>query len=248
MQADAIKALSLDPDLGDARGLLASSTYFHDWNWPEAERQFRLALAEGAQAPTEQRFGSALITRGRFAEGMTHLETAIELDPLGKAPRVNWLIALYFQRKYAEVYREADSLLASEPNFIAARVMKLSAALVERDCTTTAAQAAAIGQHYASAMANIEYAMDGACRGDRAAVQKSVAGIESSKTTSFASPFQLALVYAVLGDKTTALQYLDKSADLHEPQILHLKVEPLFDSFRTDPGFIALEKRVHLVE
>jgi TolB-like protein len=247
VKENAERALALDPGLGDARGLLASMTYNYDWNWPEAERQFRLALADGAQAPTEQRFGAALTSRGRFAEGMAHLETAIELDPLGMSPRVNWLIALLNERRYAEARKEAERLLASAPKFLAGHVLRLSAAGFEHDCAVEGSEAAWIGQHFPSPMAKVVSAFANACRGDKVAARQSLDSIEASKASPFASPYQLALGYAVIGDKDMALRYLNSSADIHEPQVLFLKVEPVFDALRSDPRFVALERRLGLL-
>jgi TolB-like protein/Tfp pilus assembly protein PilF len=135
------KALAIDPHLGDAHGLLATLTYTYDWDWPRAEREFRLALAEGAQAPTEQRFGAYLITRGRFEEGIAHVQKALELDPLGNSPRVNQFFASYFQRKYAEARRELVALLEREPRFLAGHALLGLVSMMQHDCSGTTAQA-----------------------------------------------------------------------------------------------------------
>lgn len=248
VKADATKALALDPNLGDARGLLASMTYYDDWNWPEAERQFRLALAQGAQSPTEQRFGAALITRGRFAEGIMHLQTAIELDPMGMSPRVNWMIALLDEGKYDEARKETERLLAAAPNFLAGHVLRLAATGFEHDCAAMRVDAAWIGQHFPSPMATIESSFVSACRGDRAAARKSLQSIDIAKGPPFASPYQLALGFAAIGDKQTVLRYLNRSAEIHEPQVTTLAVEPLFKWLRSDPAFVAVERRVGLLQ
>ncbi|MGH7935613.1 MAG: tetratricopeptide repeat protein, partial [Chthoniobacterales bacterium] len=238
------KALTLDPHLGEARGLLASLIYWREWNWPEAERQYHLALADGAQAQTQRRFGVELVTRGRFAEGMAHLETALELDPMSLSPRTSLALAYYFQRKYPEARRAVEDALTLNPDFLAGHVVRGLVAMLQRDCTPTAIEAAWIRSHYPSPLADFEAALTDACRANAAAARQDLARMTASKARPFASPYQLALGYAAIRDDETALTYLEKSAAIHEGQATYLKVEPLFDSLRAKHRFVSLEKKM----
>ena len=55
-----------------------------------------------------------------------------------------------------------------------------------------------------------------------------------------------ALAWASLGDHPQTLKWLQRSADLHEFQVLNLAVNPAFAEMRNDPGFQALVKRIGL--
>ncbi len=57
-----------------------------------------------------------------------------------------------------------------------------------------------------------------------------------------------ALCYGSLGDKTSAMKWLTRSADDHESQVLNMAVNPAFASIRTAPEFVALEKRIGLIK
>jgi tetratricopeptide (TPR) repeat protein len=61
---------------------MADVDYVYNWDWPRAEREFRLAAEQGAQATTHSYYGWALATRGRFREAQSQLRTAEDLDPL----------------------------------------------------------------------------------------------------------------------------------------------------------------------
>ena len=50
-----------------------------------------------------------------------------------------------------------------------------------------------------------------------------------------------------MGDKTSALAYLEKALQEHGPWLIYLAVNPKWDSLRSDPRFIALEKKIGLV-
>ena len=241
------KALAIDPHLGEAHGLLASLAYYRDWNWREAEREFQLAFAEGAQAPTEQRFGVALITRSRFNEGMERIQTALELDPLGMSPRVSQFFALYFQRRYTDARHVVDDALALNADFLAGHALRGLVALLQQDCRRTTVEANWVGKHFPSPLADFEGALAGACRGDTGAARQSLKRMANAKGPSFASPYQMALGYASIHDDKAALTYLEKCVSIREPQALYIKVEPLFDVLRSEARFIALEKRLGLL-
>lgn len=55
-----------------------------------------------------------------------------------------------------------------------------------------------------------------------------------------------AFACAGLGDHAETLKWLEKSADLHEFQVLTIAVNPAFAAMRNDPGFRALMKRIGL--
>ena len=242
------KALAIDPHLGEAHGLLAVLAYWQDRDWPQAEREYRLALAEGAQSPTQRHFGADLITRGRFDEGMAHLETAVELDPLAMAPRMSEFFGYYFQRKYAEAREVLDMALTLSPDFLAGHALRGLDAMMQQDCTATSNEAEWLKRHFPSPLAEFEFVLLAVCRGDTASARERLSRMDQSKGPSFASPYQMALGYSAIGDREKALSYVEKSVDAHEGQATYLKVEPLFDTIHSDPRFIALERRMGLLE
>jgi hypothetical protein len=58
----------------------------------------------------------------------------------------------------------------------------------------------------------------------------------------------MAAAYAIGNDAEHAMSQLQKSAELREPVLMALKVDRVFDSIRQDPRFIALERRLGLLD
>jgi Flp pilus assembly protein TadD len=56
----------------------------------------------------------------------------------------------------------------------------------------------------------------------------------------------VALVYNGLDDQNQALSFLDRACDERDPRVTLLKVDPRWDSFRSNPRFVAILKRVGL--
>jgi hypothetical protein len=50
------------------------------------------------------------------------------------------------------------------------------------------------------------------------------------------------------GDKERAFALLEKAYQQHDPSLANLKVDPGFDSLRSDPRYVDLLKRVGLSE
>ena len=66
---------------------------------------------------------------------------------------------------------------------------------------------------------------------------------QATKRRGFAVP--IAIVYATLGDKDQAFAWLDKAYEQQAEGLLVLRVAPPWDPLRSDPRFVALEKKVY---
>jgi tetratricopeptide (TPR) repeat protein len=62
----------------------------------------------------------------------------------------------------------------------------------------------------------------------------------------YVSAYSFALVYAGLGEKDRAFEWLEKSYQDHTPYLSTIKVDPLLDNLRSDPRFAELMRRVGL--
>jgi tetratricopeptide (TPR) repeat protein len=89
VRAEARKALELDAANPKAHGLLCTVAGLYDYDWKEAERQYRLALASDPLPPSVRgRCAiSYLLPLGRFKEAIIQFERDLEQDPLSVAGR-----------------------------------------------------------------------------------------------------------------------------------------------------------------
>jgi Tfp pilus assembly protein PilF len=81
----ATTALKLDPSLPEAHFSLAQ-TLQHDWNWPEAEKEYKLALKLNPNyVNAHLEYGRFVQALGRNGEALVHVHYADELDPLNSS-------------------------------------------------------------------------------------------------------------------------------------------------------------------
>ncbi len=241
------KALALDPACGEARGLLADLIAIDEWNWPLAEQEFRRALEQGAQSTTHSLYGSLLATRGRFREAQAELRTAQDLDPLAMGPRFNQVQAFYMQRDYAEAVRIVRGMLEMNPDQWDARFTLAGLDIYQHNCEDAGRQYEWCARKFSAPVTKIGLALASACAGKREQALSYLDQAKRPDPTGYTSPFQLAIGYSAIGDKEAAISLLEKSADIKEMQVLVIKYDPVFDGIRGDARFIALEKRVGLL-
>ncbi len=238
------RAIDADPNLGEAWGDLAVVTYWYDWNWERAAEQFRHALELGAGSGTREDYGWSLETRGRFAEAHEQLHLAEEQDPLSVAPVFDDFFAYNFERDVAGQEKVIAQLERLQPNFVGTRGLAVVTAVQQGDCGRARRDADWVARSYPTlpaAQAIEAYAA--ACEGKRAEALERI-----GKAIALGAPaYQVAIGYVMLDDADDALAQLSKSAEAHEEQILYLRYDPFFDDIRSDPRYVALEKRVGLM-
>lgn len=233
------QALKLDPDSGDAHWLLAEFAENDDWDWPRAEREFQLAVEKGGQASARAAYGWSLARYGRFAEAQPQCAAAENLEPLGVAPRFCQFYVYYYQRQYPQARKMLEETLQLNPDLIYAHVLLGRIALAGKDCVEAARQFDWSGSKLPAPAATLAAAYECACRGETKRARRYIE--EAGASVPPPVLYEMALGYALLGDKDAAIAYLQKSAAAREnlPVILD---EPAFDPIRGDPRFVALKK------
>jgi len=235
------RALALDANLWMAHAALAWIAFSYDWNWTAAEPEFRsaIALAPGAALP-HQRYGLALISRGRFDEAEGQLRTAQQTDPVSVLPKINQAELWYYSRHFDREEEQLQRVLELDPHYVVARAMLTKLKIVSGRANEGVAEAERLysgpegGDSWCQALAE---AYAGAGRRADALRQLS----KCSSVTNV-----IPGTYMRLGDHQRAIDILEKLYRIRDPYLQYLKVDPDYDSLRAEPRFQALVKKVGL--
>jgi eukaryotic-like serine/threonine-protein kinase len=111
--AEARKALELSPSEPTAHALLGIIAASHDYDWNEAEQQFRLAMASESLPPDVHDAYAlfCLMPLGRFKEAIQERDKAIAQDPLNSVWRARQAFTLLFAEFYELAIAEARKAL-----------------------------------------------------------------------------------------------------------------------------------------
>jgi DNA-binding winged helix-turn-helix (wHTH) protein/TolB-like protein/Tfp pilus assembly protein PilF len=245
--AAAAEALALDDALGEAHASLAWARLHYDWERRTAEREYRRAIElNPGYVTAHQWYGLFLMQEARFDEALPELRRAQEIDPLSLAVAFNIGLFSIFTGRYAEATAQLKRTIELEPNYsIARNFLALSywyqsmpdECLAEYhrcvELLRSSAHLAGLGLGYALTRRNAEA---------RAVLDE----LEDGVSHAYVSPTGLAQVYVALGEKDRALECLERACDERDPWALWNKVNPVFESVRSEPRFQDLLRRVGL--
>lgn len=239
-------ALRLEDSLAEAHTMNAMVLLQYDWNWLAAEREFRRALELDPNYALGRSFLAwYLAAMGRFGESIEEERRALDLDPLSAAVNADLGWDLYLARRYDEAIEQLIKATELEPNYWVSHVLlgrcyeqtgKFDEAIAEFQKASQIENSipevlAALGHGYAVS-------------GRKAEAFKIIRSLEARSKKEFVPSYSIATIYAGLGMKEEALQYLEKSFAEGSYYMIHLKVEPLLDPVRPDPRFGDLVRRV----
>jgi hypothetical protein len=82
--------------------------------------------------------------------------------------------------------------------------------------------------------------------GWKGALINGIQTLESQRKTGYSSPYVIASLYADLGDKERAFQWLNIAYEEHDTNLSALKTNFALDPLRSDPRFAELVRKVGL--
>jgi TolB-like protein len=241
------RALEIDETLAEAHTTLGRIRRDFDWDWSGSEREYQRAIQlNPAEANAHQSYGITLSEVGRFEEAITESKRAVELDPLSLPSSRALGQTFYYARQYDQAIEQEQKTLELDPNFIPAH-MQLGFAYLSksmyREGTAEFEKVLAMSRGNVG-LAELGYAYAMAGRGTEA--EKVLDGLNTRSKQKYVSPVDRAIIYAGLGENNKAFEWLEKGYEDRSLTAWSIKVEPIFDSLRSDPRFQDLLRRMNL--
>lgn len=242
-----LKALSIDDALAEAHASLAYVRIF-DWNWPEAEREYRRSIElNPSYATAHHWYAHYLTAMGRQAEAVAEMQIARELDPLSLPVNAGMGWHYYLTRQYDEAIREYHKTLELNENFYMAHfLLGMALEQVGRYDEALAAYRRAITLSGSSpamlAAPGHAYALLG--RADEA--RRVLASLHALSARQFVSPYHIAVIHAALGETDQAFDWLARACDAQSEALIWFALDPMLDALRPDPRFHTIIARIGL--
>jgi TolB-like protein/DNA-binding winged helix-turn-helix (wHTH) protein len=228
----ALKALQLDPSLAEPHAALGMVACHYDYDWPTAEREYKKAFElNPSYASAHQYYALGLMAHGRFAEANAQLETARRLDPLALIVDVDLALLRKFQRDFDGVIAVSKSILQRDPNYHLGYSMLTTGYYCERRWVDWRVADAKDSQgEFWHAMAN----------GRPEEIERAIRKVTDQAKAGSRRPYDVGHFALVMGDRSLALDWLEKSYQHHDYWMLFINVDPEYDAIRSEPRFQAI--------
>ena len=240
------KALALDESLANAYNSQAYINFRLEWNWEEAEQNFKKAIKlKPGYAKAYERYAFFLALLGRLGEALSLMQRAQDLDPLSVSVGTGVGRIYHFSRQTDKAIEQFKKTLEIAPDY-AETVFALGLSYEQKKMYKEAISELKRAINLSNGRPIIVAALGSvyAASGLRSEALNIYNGLVSQQSDNNISPFYAAIVSGALGNTNDGIDALYKAYDEHFGLLVYINTEPLLDPFRSDPKFIQLLKMV----
>ncbi|MGB3862157.1 MAG: protein kinase [Candidatus Aminicenantaceae bacterium] len=243
------KALELDNALGDAFTSLGFINTCSDWDWIEAEKNYKRGIELNPKnAYAHGWYGIFLISQKRGKEGIESGQRALELEPL--SPLMNALlgVVLGYGGQIEKGREQLKKALEMEPNLPMGNLWLGQLYITRPEDYGKAIyflqKAAQLGMTFA--LGWLGWAMTQAGKKDEAA--KVLDQLDEIAKQRYISPFQKALIFIGLDRIDEAFEHLELAYEEREPFLAYFLLDWIPGPVRSDSRYTAILKKIGLDE
>jgi TolB-like protein len=247
-KAAALKALQLDPCLGEPHASLGVINRDYEWNWAVAEAEFQQAIELNPGYVEAYHWRSTLFGMlGRKEEALEGKLKALTMDPQSVVIRTDLARMLYFFREYDLALQEFRAALDMDPKFSSAHLWLAHVyeqkGLFDEALAELQEGSRLLGDNaFALAKMGHGYAVAGLREEAHTVLNK----LKALSNQRYVSRYDMATIHAGLGEVDEAFLLLEAAYEQRSLWLGYLKVEPQLDILRLDSRFPGLLSRVGL--
>ncbi len=225
------KALELDDTLPEAHTARAM-VLANQWKWNDTEKEFRRAIELNPNDATAHYFYAFifLMPQNRIEESLEEFRKALSLDPLSGIVNVNYGLTLMVGHRTPEAIAQMQKVLERDPAFAPANYY------LSQVYASTGRYAEAVSELKKIALPPIPGSFSGDAQGY----------LKIALDPRMGTPTLVAVVYALMGNRDKAFEYLDKAYAEQDTELMASIRFPAFDALRGDARFKDLMRRIGL--
>ena len=244
------RALEIDENSSESYNSLGLINSRFDWNWNEAETNFRKAINRNPDfIPARKGLLGVLNVQGRFDEALKEANKIKELDPISTTGDLEIAKVHYRKRNFREMETIISEVLRRNPSndrisyiqsylFLNTGRYFEAISLLEK-IYSSGKQA---DQVFAAAPLGFAYAKTG--RRDEAV--EIIEKLEELAKTVYVPPQEMSFVYIGLGDNDKAFEHLFHSCEERFQTLPLWITDPVVDDIKTDERFSEIKQCVGL--
>ena len=244
------RALRLDERSAEAHAVLGYIRYRLEWNWNEADEEFRKAIElKPGDARVHEWYGLFLSLRGSTREGLEEMRRAATLDPLSPSVATGVGRLLAFDRQFDSSIVHLENVVRTHPNYAEAYfALGLSYAYAKRfsEAIPIMERAAELSGRRPVILADLGYLYG--VSGRTADARRILDELNVISQRNLASPWMKSFIHFSLGEQETALALMEESLRQRDGLLVYMKTEPLTIGLHHNPRFQQILRQVGLVD
>lgn len=242
------RAMQIDETLAEPHAALAFTRMQYDLDWPGAEAEFRRSIQLNPDyATAHQWYGNMLEAVGRHEEALAEMRRSVELEPLSLILNSTLGRGLQFARRYDEAVEQLRKTLDMDPNFLAA-LSYLGKVYVDKGMNqegiATLEKGLRLSPGNPTFLGALGYAY--AVSGNHQAARRNLLELHLLSQDRYVPAYDAATVYAGLGEKDRAFEWLEKAYEQRDSMMSWLKLDNRLKDLHADPRFPALVRKMGL--
>jgi len=245
------KALELDEELAEAHASLGYLKMLFDWDLASAGDEFKRALKlNPGSIDIYLPYSMYLVLMGRFDDAIAGLKRAVELDPASPANYVylgEW--GYQMAGRYDESIVQIKKGLDMDPNILFGQLCLATIYALKGMSREAIAQADKVLSAWPAAedvmilsFLGWAYAVSGGQEKARNLLNRML----DLRTRRYVDAYLIGDVYAGLGEKDKAFEWLNKAYEEHSGQVIFIKADTWIKNLRSDPRYEAILKKIGL--
>ena len=244
------RALQLAPHLGEAHAVLGNVAFSYSWDFATAQQELQRALTLNPNDPTTHVwYGHYCIAHNRVAEALEQTSQALELDPV--SPLFNAVLAEthYYARNFDATLEQARRAIEQFPTYPLAYIWLGSAYREKKKYAQALAQFSKARQ-----LSGGHPVMIGLCghalavSGDASGARKALDDLRRLARSRYVSSLYFAAVHTGLGEKSKAVEWLERAFTERNDRLLYLAMDPVADPLRSSPRFNELLRKIGVAQ
>jgi tetratricopeptide (TPR) repeat protein len=239
--AEVRRALDIEPDLAEAHATLAHIKFVYDWDWIEAEREFRKSIQLNSNSPYARVFyADDLAAMRRFGESLEQGAVARRLEPESGAAARRYALFLYYKHDFRAAARTLDEAERIEPNSPGLPLIRSRIAEAEgryEDALELANRALELSGDDPGVPLRVHQVSQQIRARHTAEATEAINRLEADAATGaiqFTSRHR-AYIQLAFGNNTRALELFSRAVDERDPSVVWLGVDPRLDGLQHDP-------------
>lgn len=244
----ALHAEELNPNLSEVQTALAAIAFFYDWDWRRAERHFVKSLELNPNdAEARILYAHLLSNTGRHEQALAEAARAREVNPVSLIVRVLEALFLDYAGQNDAAIANLRAAVELEPNFWLTHHL-LAAAYIQKGSYSAAIRSSDEAKRLSPSQTHslVFKGVALANAGDVTGAREILDGLLASSRESYVPPCHIAMLHTALGENEKALGFLEKAFSEKDVRMAFLKVEPRWNTLRSEPRFQDLIKRINL--